>query len=200
MADTHLGRLLPACLHQAISDVMPSRLDFYEEWLSPDGLRDGSIGIAPVSAVIGFLRTEGEQYHEVVARAGTLAALWSVAALPALQRRLGSSLPLSLRSHFALRVARRIVRDELAMSSVVSRLRRGRATFRVQSSLFCTVRASQNRPLCDFYAALAVETLRCFQVAAAARIDGCRAVSGPACEVSIDIVGASTATEPAMAA
>jgi len=200
MTATHLGRLLPACLHQAINDVMPSRLDFYEEWLSADGLRDGSIGLAPVSAVIGFLRTEGELYHQVVARAGTLAATWSVAALPGLQRRLGASLPLSLRSHFALRIARRIVRDELATSSVSSRLRRGRATFRVQSSMFCTVRASQDRPLCDFYAALAVETLRCFQVAAAARIETCRAVSGPACEVSIDIVGASTAREPAMAA
>ena len=200
MTETHLGRLLPACLHQAISDVMPSRLDFYEEWLSPDGLRDGSIGLAPVSAVIGFLRTEGELYHAVVARAGTLAAAWSVAALPALQRRFGGSLPLTLRSHFALRIARRIVREELAMSTVSSRLRRGRGTFRVQSSVFCSVRASQNRPLCDFYAALAVETLRSFQVAAEARIDCCRAVSGPACEVSIDIVGASTATEPAMAA
>ena len=41
MTETHLGRLLPACLHQAISDVMPSRLEYYEEWLSPDGLRDG---------------------------------------------------------------------------------------------------------------------------------------------------------------
>ena len=180
--------------------MMPSRLDFYEEWLSPDGLRDGSIGLAPVSAVIGFLRTEGELYHAVVARAGTLAAAWSVAALPTLQRRFGGSLPLTLRSHFALRIARRIVREELAMSTVSSRLRRGRGSFRVQSSVFCSVRASQNRPLCDFYAALAVETLRSFQVAAEARIDCCRAVSGPACEVSIDIVGASTATEPAMAA
>ena len=61
MTEGHLGRLLPACLHQAIADVLPQRLEFYEEWLDPVGLRDGSIGLAPISAVIGFLRTEGER-------------------------------------------------------------------------------------------------------------------------------------------
>ena len=49
MTEARIGRLLPACLHQAISDVLPERLEYYEEWLSPDGLRDGSIGLAPVT-------------------------------------------------------------------------------------------------------------------------------------------------------
>ena len=201
MIEAHLSRLLPACLHQAISDVIPSRLEYYEEWLSPDGLRDGNIGLAPVSAVIGFLRTEsGETYHQVVARAGQLAASWSVATLPALQRRLAGSLPLVLRSHFALRIARRIVHEVLPSSKASTRLRRRHATLRVQSSVFCKVREPQGRPMCGFYSALAVETLRCFNVAAEAKIDSCQAVSRQPCEMSIQIVGAAASTEPAMAA
>ena len=122
---------------------MPARLDFYEEWLSPDGLRDGSIGLAPVSAVIGFLRTEGEQYHEWWRGP----ARWPrPGALRPCRRSNGgwaASLPLSLRSYFALRMLRRIVRDELSMSSVGRPAsQRGHATFRVQSSVFCTVRAT----------------------------------------------------------
>lgn len=200
MSEGHLGRLLPACLHQAISDVVPARLEYYEEWLSPDGLRDGNIGLAPVSAVIGFLRTEGETYHAVVARAGQLAASWSVATLPALQRRLAGSLPLAFRSRFALRVAKRIVQEVLPGSRPSMRLRRGKATVQVQSSVFCKVRESQPRPMCAFYAALVVETLRCFNVAAESKIESCQAVSRQPCVMSIQIVGATASAEPAMAA
>ena len=200
MTEAQIGRLLPACLHQAISDVLPDRLDYYEEWLSPDGLRDGSIGLAPVSAVLGFLRTEGEAYSRVSDRAGTLAATWTVATLPPFQRRLGASLPLSLRARFGLRVARRIVRYVMATSSASTRLRRGTATMRIQASVFCKVREPQSRPLCDFYAAVAVEALRCFDVAAEAKLESCRAASGNQCVVTLRIVGATRASEPARAA
>jgi hypothetical protein len=200
MTEAHLGRLLPACLHQAISDVLPDRLDYYEEWLSPDGLRDGSIGLAPVSAVLGFLRTEHDAYPRVMDRAGTLAANWTVASLPPFQRRLGASLPLALRVRFGLRVARRIVRYVMATSSASTRLRRGTATMRIQASVFCKVREPQPRPLCDFYAAVAVEALRSFDVAADAKLDACRATSGNQCVVTLRIVGATRAAEPAQAA
>jgi hypothetical protein len=200
MTEAHLGRLLPACLHQAISDVLPQRLEYYEEWLSPDGLRDGSIGLAPVSAVLGFLRTEGEAYRSVVMRAGTLAASWTVASLPPFQRRLGQSMPLSIRAIFALRITRRIVRDILATSSASTRLRKGTVTMRIQSSLFCSVREPQPRPLCDFYSALAVETLRCFDVAAEGHVESCRATSGPACVTTLSSVGAARVAETARAA
>jgi len=200
MTEAHLGRLLPACLHQAISDVLPQRLEYYEEWLSPDGLRDGSIGLAPVSAVLGFLRIEGDAYRTVTSRAGTLAADWTVAALPLFQRRLGLSLPLSFRAQFALRVTRRIVRAVLTSSSASTRVRRGKATLRIQASAFCAVREPQRRPLCDFYAALAVETFRCFHVPAAARIESCRATSGGPCVVVLEIGSAVREPQPALAA
>src|SRR3972149_8036581 len=143
MTPRHLGRLLPACLHQAIADVLPQRLDFYEEWLDPAGLRGGTIGLAPLSAVTGFLRTEGASYDDVVARAGMLAAQWSIASFPPYQRRLAASLPAGMRCRFALRVARRIVRGVLSTSAASTKVRKGRATMRVQSSVFCGVREKQ---------------------------------------------------------
>lgn len=200
MSEAQLGRLLPACLHQAINDVIPDRLEYYEEWLSPDGLRDGRIGLAPITAVLGFLRMEGHSYGDVVSRAGTLAASWTVASLPPLHRRFGASLPLSWRARFALRVTRRIVRDVMVSSSASTRLRRATATIKIQSSVFCAVREPQSRPLCDFYTALAVETLRCFDVAAEGRVDSCRAASGEACTVTVTIVGSVRALESAKAA
>src|SRR6187399_1764199 len=121
MTEGRLGRLLPACLHQAIADELPQRLEFYEEWLDPIGLRDGSIGLAPLSAVLGFLRTEHDSYDAVVGRAGLLAAQWSIASRPAYQRRLGASLPLSLRRRFALRIARQIVHDVSSTSAAATK-------------------------------------------------------------------------------
>ena len=60
MTDAGVGRLLVASLHQGIQDVLPTRLDFYESWLNPAGMRDGKIGLAPMAAVLSFLRQEGE--------------------------------------------------------------------------------------------------------------------------------------------
>jgi hypothetical protein len=80
MTPARVGRLLAACLHQAIGDVLPERLEFYEFWLSSEGLRDGSIGLAPISAVLGFLRTE-DAYQQVTTQAGRLAAARTVVAM-----------------------------------------------------------------------------------------------------------------------
>ena len=33
--------MLVASLHQGISDLIPTRLEFYENWLNPKGMRDG---------------------------------------------------------------------------------------------------------------------------------------------------------------
>ena len=60
MIEAGIGRLLVASLHQGIADLLPTRLEFYEAWLNPVGLRDGRIGLAPLAAVLSFLRQEGE--------------------------------------------------------------------------------------------------------------------------------------------
>jgi len=200
MTEALVGRLLPACLHQAILDVLPQRLDFYEEWLHPDGLRDGNIGLAPLTAVVGFLRTEGEAYERVMTRAGALAGEWSIAALPGVQRRVVASLPRGLRARAALRIAARIVRSVLSTSKASTRLRRGHARLSVTSSLFCAVREPHAAPLCAFYAALGADVLRRFDLPVEVRIESCRAVSGGACVVELDLSGAAEVPGPAMAA
>jgi hypothetical protein len=200
MTEAPLGRLLPACLHQAIADVLPQRLEFYEEWLDPVGLRDGSIGLAPLSAVIGFLRTEGADYDAVVSRAGQLAAQWSVESRPPYQRRIGGALPVALRWRYALRIAGSIARDILSTSAVAMKVRRGKATMRVQSSVFCSAREPQKHPLCGFYRALAVETLRAFSLAATAQIEACRAMSGSACVISLEMASQGQVDREPMAA
>ena len=60
MNEAGIGRLLVASLHQGIADLLPTRLEFYEAWLNPSGLRDGRIGLARSAAVLSFLRQEGE--------------------------------------------------------------------------------------------------------------------------------------------
>ncbi len=43
-----IGRVLAASLHQAITDELPTRLEFYESWLRPESLHAGRLGVAPL--------------------------------------------------------------------------------------------------------------------------------------------------------
>src|SRR3954468_17065200 len=88
MREVGIGRVLVASLHQAIADILPTRLEFYENWLNAEGLRNGTIGLAPLAAVLGFLRTEGDAYDSVTRRAGEYAAEWVVEELSPLWRRI----------------------------------------------------------------------------------------------------------------
>src|SRR5215217_8995439 len=97
MTDAGVGRLLVASLHQGIADLLPSRLEFYEAWLNPAGLRDGRIGLAPLAAVLSFLRLEGDPYRLIAARAGEYTAEWTVADLPPFRRTLVRAAPPALR-------------------------------------------------------------------------------------------------------
>ena len=78
MSEPRIGRVLVASLHQAIADVLPARLEFSVNWLYVTGLREGTIGLAPLSAVLSFLRSEGPAYTEITTRAGEYAAEWTV--------------------------------------------------------------------------------------------------------------------------
>src|SRR5258707_15362122 len=87
MSETRIGRVLVASLHQAIADLLPTRLEFYENWLNVAGLREGTIGLAPLTAVLSFLRTEGDAYNLITARAGEYAASWTFENVSGLERR-----------------------------------------------------------------------------------------------------------------
>jgi hypothetical protein len=189
MTEARVGRLVPACLHQAIQEALPRRLDFYEHWLHSQALHDGSIGLAPMTAVLGFLRTEGEGYNLVVERAGVLASEWMVASMSPFRRRMLTALPRPMRVRAALRVAADIVREVSGDSHARRHVRKGRAYLEVKSSLFCTVRDKQSMPLCGFYAASMQETLRAFGVPARGRPERCRAVDGAICVMAVDLGG-----------
>jgi predicted hydrocarbon binding protein len=200
MTEARVGRLLAACLHQAIADELPQRLDFYEEWLTSEGLRDGNIGAGPMTAVLGFLRTEGGAYDAVVAHAGRLAADWTVQSLAPMRRRAIGWLPRPMRTRAAIRVATEIVSSISSASRASARVRRRAAQIDVQASLFCAVRGAAATPLCGFYVAMIVETLRQFGIGAFGRVVHCHAVGGGACVFTLDLAGTASAADPAMAA
>src|SRR5690606_30468343 len=143
-------------------------------WLNPHGLREGTIGLAPLSAVLSFLRREGEAYAAVTTRAGEYAGEWSVRSLPAMRRRLISALPGPLRSRAALRAARTLVRDTYPGSRAIIRVKRGNVSVDLRGSLFCEVREASALPLCGFYAAAITRILESFAIPATAELVGCR--------------------------
>jgi bacteriochlorophyll 4-vinyl reductase len=197
MSEARIGRVLVASLHQAIADVLPTRLDFYEHWLHSDGLRHGGIGLAPMVAVVGFLRTEGDAYERIMARAGDCAADWVVDGLPGLERRVVSALPRPLRVRAALRIGRGLVRRTYPRSRALVTVRRGTARIDVRRSVFCDVRAPGDAPLCRFYAAAFVRLLERFALPAAADISSCRATGGDRCTLSIELRKSSGEAETA---
>jgi len=186
MTEARIGRLLAACLHQAISDLVPMRLEFYEVWLRSEGMRDGSIGLAPMTAVLGFLRTEPE-YHEIVTRAGQLAAQWTIDSMTPIRRRAIAWLPPALRARAVLRLSMGIVRHVCSSSRTSMKLKRGRAVVEVKRSLFCMVRNPQQQPMCRFYTASTVAALELFGLPATATIERCLAVDGSLCVLAVDL-------------
>jgi hypothetical protein len=200
MTEARIGRLLPACLHQAIADELPMRLEFYETWLRSDGLRDGTIGLAPVTAVMSFLRTEGDAYQRVVERAGTLAADWTMSSLTPLRRRTIAWLPRPLKTRAAIRLAASIVETVGSASRASTRVRRGRARLDVQSSIFCSVRDRYPMPLCGFYLASTIAVLRHCGLVAAGHVETCRGAGGEQCQMTIDLGRVAAADAPAIAA
>jgi hypothetical protein len=199
MTEARIGRLLTACLHQAIADEIPERLDFYEVWLGADAVRDRGTGLAPMSAVLGFLRTE-PAYSRVVTRAGRLAGEWTVSSMSPSRRKLIGLLPRTWRARAALRVVSRLVRDVCSRSRASARVRRTNARLKVTASLFCTVREQRELPLCEFYAAAASEVLGVFRLPARASIDSCQAVGGASCVIALDLSGTDVVADSAMAA
>jgi bacteriochlorophyll 4-vinyl reductase len=187
MNDAGIGRLLVASLHQGIADLLPTRLEFYEAWLNPAGLREGRIGIAPLAAVLSFLRQEGEAYRLVAARAGEYAAEWMFAELPAFERRLVSRMPDAIRLRLVTRLARRLVRETYGGSRAVVRWRKGRGSVDLRGSIFCEVRDSVEEPLCDFYAAAIRRLMRLFNIQVEVGTERCRATGAGQCLMSVSI-------------
>ena len=196
MSDPRIGRVLVASLHQAIADVLPTRLEFYENWLNVSGLREGTIGLAPLTAVLSFLRTEGDAYAAITARAGEYAAEWTIREIPGLERRFIAALPAPLRARAALKHARRLVKTTYPGTRLITKLRKGKGSIDLRGSLFCEVRELSALPLCGFYAAAVRRVLELFALTADAQVLECRA-SGirRGCMLSVSFARPAAAAE-----
>ena len=197
MREAGIGRVLVASLHQSIADILPTRLGFYENWLNAEGLREGTIGLAPLYAVLSFLRQEGEAYHMITTRAGEYAAEWTVQSMPPVERVLLKAAPVWLRRRLLLRLASRLVHSSYNGSRVVSRLRRGTASVNVRASIFCTVREQVPRPLCGYYAAAFTRLLALFQMRARSEVVACRGTGGTTCMLTVALLNGQVDQEVA---
>lgn len=185
MREAGIGRVLVGSLHQGIADILPTRLGFYENWLNAEGLREGTIGLAPLYAVLSFLRQEGDAYQMITTRAGEYAAEWTVQSMSPMQRAVIRAVPAWLRGRLLLRLAGQLVRSSYRGSRVISRLRRGTARIDLRASIFCTVREPVPQPLCGFYAAAFTRLLLLFNMRARAEVVACRGTGETTCVLKV---------------
>ena len=186
MNDAVVGRLLVASLHQAIADLLPTRLEFYEAWLNPGGLREGRIGLAPLAAVLSFLRLEGEPYHLITARAGEYTAEWSFGDISPLRKRFinaDAAGPPQAAGRWASRSF--MARSTYGATEVKVQWKQWRGAVDLRSSLFCEVRDPVDHPLCEFYAAALRRLMHLFELDADVITDRCRATGAGQCSMSL---------------
>ncbi|MBI2834742.1 MAG: hypothetical protein HYX76_09995 [Acidobacteria bacterium] len=195
MSEGRIGRVVVASLHQAIADLLPSRLEFYENWLNAVGLRQGTIGLAALNAVLSFLRHE-DVYVLVTTRAGEYAAEWTFAELSPIKRAFVWALPVTFRTRATLRMARAMIRGAYPGSRALVKMRSNGALLSIRGSLFCQVREAATDPLCWFYAAAVGRLLRLFQIQGEAQVTSCRAIGAAACQVSVQVHRGKRTDEP----
>jgi hypothetical protein len=188
MREASIGRVLVASLHQGIADILPTRLGFYENWLSPDGLREGTIGIAPLYAVLSFLRQEGDAYQMITARAGEYAAEWTVESMPSLRRALWKGAPRWMRRRLVLKLQRELVHSSYRGSRMIARVRKGTASLDLRASIFCSVREPVPQPLCGFYAASLARLLTLFGLQGRPEVIACRGTGGLTCVLKLPLL------------
>jgi len=194
MVDAGIGRLLLASLHQGIADVSPTRLEFYENWLSPTGIRDGRMGLAPLGAVLSFLNREEPPADRVIpAHAGACAAEWTYANVSAFRKNVTRRLPLRFRVQLAVGLGRTLVTETIHQSKVRTRIRNGSGVIDIRSPIFDYLREPSSVPMRRFYAAAYGEFFRYCDVDAAVEIDP----DAPCCRLTIAVQG-TRAAEPAL--
>jgi len=187
MREAGIGRVLVASLHQGIADTLPQRLSFYESWLHAEGLRDGTIGLAPLYAVLSFLRQEGAPYDTITRSAGEYAAEWTVESMGPFERRVIRSAPAWLRPRLVLRLAKRLVQDSFHSGRLSFRLRKGIANVELRESPFCNVREPVPNSLCGFYVAALNRLCKLFDVASRIDVVSCRGTGERACLMTMTI-------------
>jgi bacteriochlorophyll 4-vinyl reductase len=187
MNEAGIGRILPASLHQGIADLLPSRLEFYEEWLNPKAMHDGRIGLAPLAGVLSFLKAEGDAYRLVCARAGEYTAEWTFAEMPSARRSLMLAAPVWLRLRLVAHAARDMTARTARGCRATVRWKKRTGSVVLTGSLFCVVRERSHEPLCEYYASAIRRLMQLSGLDAEAAIDQCRAMGGDRCVTTLTV-------------
>jgi bacteriochlorophyll 4-vinyl reductase len=188
MNEAGVGRVLPASLHQGIADLLPSRLDFYEEWLNPKAMRDGRIGLAPLAAVLSFLRREHDDAYQLVcARAGEYAAEWTFANLSGLRRWALRAMPRGLRLRLLGGVMQAMATGTYRDCRLRVRWNRQTGEVAIGGSLFCVVREPAGQPLCDYYCSAIQRLLTLAGTDATVTMEQCRATGAERCTMRVSV-------------
>jgi predicted hydrocarbon binding protein len=181
--------MLVASLHQAISELLPTRLEFYESWINSQRMRSSRVTLGAMRAVFSFLRQEEGAYHAVMARAGGLTAQWTVEGLTTFRRACLRRVWWRLRVRQVGRLARRIAMDTWQDTRSSVRWRRGRGTLVFHPSVFCDVRAASPAALCGYYAAVVEGLAQALNVDVVVAVEQCQASGDQRCAVAVQSVG-----------
>lgn len=197
MSEARIDRLMAAAIHQAIADLLPSRLEFYESYLRPRGWREDAVNLAPIAAVLSFLRHEDAgTYDTVMTRAAEYAATWVYDALPWRVRTLGKLGPGWMRLRRLGRLGRLHLERSYRGTRVAIAVRRGQLDAEVLGSIFCSSRDHTSAPHCRYYLVF-IETLlrRDGLTVVESTIDACRADGGTVCRMRL-VTDGRTAASP----
>ena len=187
MSEARIDRLLGAALHQAIADLLPMRLDFYESYLRPRGWREDAVNLAPVTAVLSFLRHEEPgTYDAVMVRAAGYASEWWMARQSWPVRSGRQLLPSWMRLRQAGRMARQHFEHAYRGTKVRVRPARGRLDLEIRGSIFCNSREHAHDPNCRYYLAFLEALLADDSQPRTAAIAACRALGGEHCLITVE--------------
>lgn len=195
MSEARIGRVVAAALHEALASQLPMRLEFYEHWLKPAGLREGRVGVASFQAVLSFLRREDGAWSAIMQGAGEHAADWTFATLSPAWRALVRRLPQRVRLRVALRLVSRLVDETQPSSGARVAVGRDGGRLEIGRSAFCDVRDSADSPQCAFYAAALGRFCRLVALDAEIATAECRGMGQPHCVIVAG--GVRAAAEPA---
>ncbi|MPY86670.1 MAG: hypothetical protein GEU99_01965 [Luteitalea sp.] len=174
---------------------MPQQLELYETWLKPFSWRKSELSIASLSAVLSFLRREGDAYGDVTRAAGRYAAQWIYDDLPWSARIVSRRItPRDFRVRRLLRLAGQLVGATSGDGRVKVHARGAVPLIELAGSVFCHVRGPSSAPLCVYYADAIEHLFRLDRFHCDVSIVGCRAMGAECCIFAVTI-GGRTATD-----
>ncbi|MGH9161730.1 MAG: hypothetical protein ACRD2X_17330 [Vicinamibacteraceae bacterium] len=197
MGEGRIDRLVAASIHQAIADCLPLQLEFYETWLKPFNWRKSELSVASISAVLSFLRREGDAYGDVVKTAGRYAAQWTYDDLPWSTRIVAQRLvPRAFRVRRLLHLASQLLGTTSREGRLTVRTSGPAPVVELAGSVFCEVRSPSDVPLCAYYADAIEHLFRLDRFHCSVSIVTCRAMGAACCTFTITVGDRMTSDVP----